>query len=51
MRAGVETSSGTVMLAALPILMGIQLILSFFGQDIAAVPRTPLHKKISRRFL
>jgi dolichol-phosphate mannosyltransferase len=51
MRAGVETSSGTVMLAALPILMGIQLILSFFGQDIAAVPRTPLHKKISRRVL
>ncbi|RTQ35657.1 glycosyltransferase [Variovorax gossypii] len=51
MRAGVETSSGTVMLAALPILMGIQLILSFFGQDIAAVPRTPLHKKISRRAL
>ncbi|WP_295979531.1 glycosyltransferase family 2 protein [uncultured Variovorax sp.] len=49
MRVGVETSSGTVMLAALPILMGIQLILSFFGQDIAAVPRTPLHKKISKR--
>jgi len=49
MRAGVETSSGTVMLAALPILMGIQLILSFFGQDISAVPRTPLHKKIFRR--
>ncbi len=47
-RAGVETSSGTVMLAALPLLMGIQLILSFFGQDIASVPRTVLHKKLVR---
>jgi glycosyltransferase involved in cell wall biosynthesis len=49
--AGVETSSGTVMLAALPILMGIQLILSFFGHDIASVPRVPLHKRILRRSL
>ena len=44
---GVVTPSGTVMLAALPILMGVQLILAFLSYDIATVPRRPLHK--SRR--
>ena len=41
---GVTTPAGTVMLAALPILMGLQLILAFVGYDIASVPRRPLHK-------
>lgn len=41
--AGVATSAGTVMLAALPVLMGAQLILAFLGYDIASVPRRPLH--------
>lgn len=41
---GVSTPAGTVMLAALPILMGTQLILAFLGYDIANVPRRPLHK-------
>lgn len=41
---GVATTAGTVMLAALPILMGAQLILAFLGYDIANVPRRPLHK-------
>ncbi|MBI3524592.1 MAG: glycosyltransferase family 2 protein [Betaproteobacteria bacterium] len=41
---GVATSAGTVMLAALPVLMGVQLILAFLGYDIANVPRRPLHK-------
>ena len=40
---GVSTPAGTVMLAALPILMGAQLILAFLGYDIANVPRRPLH--------
>ena len=43
-RAGVETPAGTVMLAALPILMGVQLILAFLADDIASVPKRPLHK-------
>lgn len=34
-------SSGTVMLAALPLIMGLQLILSFFSFDIANIPRRP----------
>lgn len=41
---GVSTPAGAVMLAALPILMGTQLILAFLGYDIANVPRRPLHK-------
>lgn len=41
---GVATPAGTVMLAALPILMGVQLILAFLGYDISKVPRRPFHK-------
>ncbi|HBI69963.1 MAG TPA: glycosyl transferase family 2 [Massilia sp.] len=44
-RAGVETPAGTVMLAALPILMGVQLVLAFLSNDISSVPKRPLHKK------
>jgi glycosyltransferase involved in cell wall biosynthesis len=40
---GVANSAGTVMLSALPIFLGIQLILAFLGQDIASVPRRPFH--------
>ena len=41
---GIATPSGTVMLAALPILMGSQLMLAFLGYDIANVPRRPFHR-------
>lgn len=44
LEVGVPTPAGTVMLAALPILMGTQLILAFLGYDIANVPRRPFHK-------
>jgi dolichol-phosphate mannosyltransferase len=32
-----------VMLAALPVVVGIQLLLSFLGHDVADVPRGPIH--------
>lgn len=35
-------SAGTVMLAALPLILGFQLLLSWLNFDIAAEPRTPL---------
>ena len=44
-RAGLTTPAGTVMLAALPVLMGVQLILAFLAYDIASVPRRAIHKK------
>ncbi|MDO8344781.1 MAG: glycosyltransferase family 2 protein [Cellvibrio sp.] len=41
---GVATPVGTIMLAALPVLMGFQLILAFLSYDITNVPRRPFHK-------
>jgi dolichol-phosphate mannosyltransferase len=50
-RAQIATPAGTVMLAALPILMGVQLVLAFLAYDIASVPHRPIHKKmIFRKF-
>ena len=47
---GVPTSAGTVMVAAMPFLIGLQLILSFIGYDIASIPRRSIHrsKRIKR---
>jgi dolichol-phosphate mannosyltransferase len=42
--AGVATPAGTVMLSALPVIMGIQLILAFFSYDIASVPSRAVHR-------
>lgn len=42
----VATPAGTVMLSAMPVLMGIQLILAFLAYDIASVPRRPIHPRI-----
>ncbi len=49
MRQGVATRAGTVMLAALPVLMGLQFVLAFLGFDIASVPRRPIHKGLRAR--
>jgi hypothetical protein len=48
-QGGVATPAGTVMLAALPILMGTQLILAFLGYDILSVPRRPRHRGLRKR--
>jgi hypothetical protein len=41
-REGTFASAGTVMLSALPTLMGLQLVLAFLAFDIASVPRRVL---------
>lgn len=41
---GVSSSSGTVMLSALPVIIGLQLILAFLGHDISSVPNRPFHR-------
>lgn len=46
---GVETPAGAVMLAALPVILGIQLILAFFAYDIAAAPVRAIHPSLVRR--
>jgi dolichol-phosphate mannosyltransferase len=43
------TPAGTVMVAALPIIIGIQLLLAFVGHDVAAVPRRPLQRRALAR--
>lgn len=44
MRSGVPTAAGTVMLSALPIILGLQFLLGFLSYDIASVPRRPIHR-------
>lgn len=36
--------TGTVMLATLPLILGMQLVLAFFAYDIATLPSRPMHK-------
>lgn len=45
---GVTASAGSVMLVALQIIVGIQLVLGFLAYDIAAVPRRTLYRLLSR---
>ncbi len=50
-KLGVTASAGTVMLAALPILMGLQFVLAFLGYDISSVPRRPRHTAKASRWI
>ena len=43
MRTNIPTPAGTVMLSALPVIIGIQFLLAFLGHDIASAPRRPFH--------
>ena len=43
---GAATPIGTVMLAAMPTLVGLQLVLAFLSYDIASVPRLPLSRRL-----
>lgn len=42
-------TTGTVILAALPIMLGVQMLLSFLAVDIGNVPRTPLCRLARRQ--
>jgi dolichol-phosphate mannosyltransferase len=45
--SGIPATSGTIMLAALPVLLGGHLLISALNYDIAHVPRRPLHPQLS----
>ena len=45
-RAHTVASAGTVMLAALPVIAGLQLLLGAIGIDVQSVPRAPLHPRL-----
>jgi len=48
-REGISTPTGTVMLSALPTLMGMQLVLAFLAHDISSIPGLPLHRRLKTR--
>lgn len=45
-REATLASAGTVMLAALPMIMGLQLLLGFINYDMASVPSSPLSLRL-----
>ncbi|PYT08976.1 MAG: glycosyl transferase family 2, partial [Acidobacteria bacterium] len=45
-QSGVPATAGTAMLAALPVVLGSQLLLSFLNHDMRNVPQIPLHKRL-----
>jgi amino acid transporter len=45
---GNSASTGTVMLAVLPLLLGIQLVLAFINFDINSTPRRVRTKKFAK---
>jgi dolichol-phosphate mannosyltransferase len=45
-RANQLASSGTVMLAALPILTGVQFVLAFLGYDVRNMPTAAIHRRL-----
>jgi glycosyltransferase involved in cell wall biosynthesis len=46
---GVAATAGTVMIAALPIFLGTQLLLSFLNYDMQRIGTVPLHIRLRRR--
>lgn len=49
--SGIETGAGTVMVAALPVIFGLQLLLAFTSYDIARVPRKTIGRPAGWRRL
>lgn len=49
--AGLAATAGTVMLAALPIIIGLQFILAAIDYDVRSVPTVPLHRLLSKHLL
>ncbi len=45
-QANTLASAGTVMIPALLVIVGFQLLLSFVAHDIANVPKSPLHPRL-----
>lgn len=43
---GVPATAGTVILAAVPVILGVQFMLAFITADIRRVPKTPIHPSL-----
>ena len=46
-QSGIPATPGTIMVAALPVLIGGQLLIAALNYDIANVPHKPLHPQLS----
>jgi dolichol-phosphate mannosyltransferase len=46
---GAPATAGTVMLAAVPTIVSIQLLLSFLNYDMRQAPQVPMHKRLDGR--
>lgn len=46
---GAAATTGTVMIAVLPIILGFQLLLGFLGYDMGNEPRVPIQRSFARR--
>ena len=47
-QSDLAATPGTVMLSALPLLLGVQLILNFLSHDMATTPRDAIHHRIAK---
>ncbi len=43
---GAATATGTVMIAALSIILGFQMMMNFLNYDMSNVPRDPIHRRM-----
>ena len=46
----IQTPVGTVMLAAMPVILGVQFLLQVILIDVQSIPAQPLHLESTRRF-
>jgi hypothetical protein len=44
-REGISTPVGTIMIAAIAAIWGLQLLLAFVGHDVSTMPRRPIHRR------
>lgn len=44
---GIPATAGTVMAAALPVIIGVQMLLSWLNFDVASEPRQPVHRLLA----
>ncbi|WP_312043079.1 glycosyltransferase [Erwinia sp.] len=44
-QSGIPSTSGSIMLAALPMIIGIQFIMAFVGHDVANTPKRAFHRR------
>lgn len=49
--SGISTPTGTIMLAVLPIIVGINLLLSFINYDIISCPQRVMHNRLQPALL